>query len=828
MPLRLLMMPLVLFLCMNQLMAASLKGRITDVKGEPLPFASIYLKGTSNGTTSNVEGYYSFELSTGTHLMVCQYVGFQKLEFEINISAGNNIKNITLKTNEKSLKEVVVKNGENLALAVIKKTIKKRSFYNKQIDAFNVNAYIKGNFKLDEIPENTALLSMLGGGGSKKETQEELEKSKGILMLSESVSEVFFKRPEKFKINVLSSRVSGNKNGYGFSEPIFLNLYDNNVEIGSQLTPRGLMSPIAETALLNYKYELLSVYMEDGKLINRIKVIPRRKFEPLFSGIIDIIENEWRLHSVDLIADKDHQLEVVDTVKIKQVFVPVKDLLMVKDQSFLIKLKLMGFGITGNFVNVFSDYQLNYDEGKAFNKYVKEYDEKALKRSINYWDTIRPVPLNPEETADFIKKDSIEKAKPDTVAKEKNTVKSFVFRGFRKRITPKNSISTTAIIGINNFNWNTAEGFNYTYGISYGKKIAEDKRFTSRLLMRYGISNQQFNAKLSSSYYFGKTNKSQLSLSGGRYVFQYNNEEPVNELINSAYTLFYGENYFKFYQAWFGNLKYNYRHVSGLTITNQLKYKLRNPLFNTNLFSFRKNYNAFTENFPVEKIAGMEPAHKALLYKLSIRYQPGRKYIKYPDRIVSTSSKYPTFGTSFCLGIPALGSDVNYSKWNVEMQDDMRLNLWGTFSYKATVGGFLHNTKSYIADYSHFNGNQIILASPYMNSFQLSPYYLNSNTEPFYATLNAEHHFYGMITNKIPLFRRLKWYLVAATNTYYVNGNNNYVEASIGLENIGYKLLRFIRVDAVAGYTNFKNPVYGIRIGINSSVIRLGGGDAED
>nr|MBP6316140.1 carboxypeptidase-like regulatory domain-containing protein [Chitinophagaceae bacterium] len=828
MQLRQLLVFLVLFFCMNQVMAATLKGRITDVKGDPLPFASLYIKGTSSGTTSNVEGYYQFELSKGSHVMICQYVGFQKLQFEIVISDGVQIKNITLQTNEKALKEVVVKNGENLALAVIKKAIKKRSYYNKQIDAFKVNAYIKGNFKLDEIPENLGLLSMLGGGGSKEETKEDLEKSKGILMLSESVSEIYFKRPEKFKINVLSSRVSGNKNGYGFSEPIFLNLYDNNVEIGSQLTPRGLLSPIAETALISYKYELLSVYVEDGKLINRIKVIPRRKFEPLFSGIIDIIENEWRLHSVDLVADKDHQLEVVDTVKIKQVFVPVKDLLMVKDQSFVIKLKLMGFGITGNFVNVFSDYQLNYDESKAFNKYVKEYDEKALKRSIAYWDTIRPVPLNVEETADFIKKDSMEKAKPDTVAKEKNTVKSFVFRGLRKKITERSNISTTPIIGLNNFNWNTAEGFNYTYGINYRKKIGEDQRFSSRLMMRYGASNQQFNAKLAANYFFGKTNKSQVSVSGGRYVFQYNNEEPVNELINSAYTLLYGQNYFKFYQAWFGNVKYTFRHVNGLSITNQFKYQVRNPLFNTNLFSVRKNAISFTENFPVEKIVAMEPSHKAFIYKLSINYQPGRKYIKYPDRIVSTSSKYPTFGTSFTLGIPALGSDINYSKWNVEMQDDMRLNLWGTFSYKATVGGFLHNTKSYMADYTHFNGNQIILASPYMNSFQLSPYYLNSNTEPFYATLHAEHHFYGMITNKIPLFRRLKWYLVAATNTYYVNGNNNYVEASIGLENIGYKLLRFIRVDGVAGYTNFKNPVYGIRIGLNSSVISLGGGAGED
>lgn len=108
----------------------------------------------------------------------------------------------------------------------------------------------------------------------------------------------------------------------------------------------------------------------------------------------------------------------------------------------------------------------------------------------------------------------------------------------------------------------------------------------------------------------------------------------------------------------------------------------------------------------------MEPAHNALIYQLSLSYQPGRKYIKYPDRIIATQSKYPTFKTSISYGIPALGSDVDYSKWFIEMNDDMRLNRWGTFNYRATIGGFLHNTKSYLADYTHFNGNQIILASP--------------------------------------------------------------------------------------------------------------------
>jgi hypothetical protein len=60
---------------------------------------------------------------------------------------------------------------------------------------------------------------------------------------------------------------------------------------------------------------------------------------------------------------------------------------------------------------------------------------------------------------------------------------------------------------------------------------------------------------------------------------------------------------------------------------------------------------------------------------------------------------------------------------------------------------------------------------------------------------------------------------------YYVNQKNNYIEASVGLENIGYKLFRFMRVDGVVGYSNFSSPVYGVRIGVNSSVFQLGSND---
>ena len=815
------------FFVITTLNASTLKGVVTDDKGETLPFASIYLKGTSKGTTTNIDGKYSFEIPLGEQTIVCHYIGFQKIELVINVQGETIIHNFKLSTNSKSLKEITIKNGENLAIPIIKKAIAKRSFYNKEIDAFRANVYCKGNLKLDEVASLGMMQNMLGGGKKGgNEMKKEMEDMKGIVSLSESFSEVYLKQPNKFKVIVRSSKVSGDKNAYGFSDPLFINFYDNNISFGEQLNPRGFVSPIAETALLSYKYELLSAFMEDGKIINRIKVTPKRRFEPLFTGIIEIIENEWRFHTIDLKVEKENQLEVLEMVQVKQIFVPVGNVLMVKDQSFKLKLKMFGFGISGNYVNVYSDYSFEVDAKNTFDKFMKEYDKDALTKPKNYFDDKRPVPLDKDEVADYIKKDSIEIVEAnqkDTIEKHYNSVKKIIFRGLKSPLSKQEKILTTPLIGKQNFNWNTVEGLNYSYGIKYENNINKDKTFSTSLKGRYGFSNQQLNAKLNVNYQFGKTNKTILTLVGGKYVFQYNNAEPVNEIFNSLYTLFNNQNYFKFYQAYFGRIQFQKMFVNGIGLGGYLTYQDRMPLANTNDFSFSENKKVFTENYPVEKANSFESRHQALIFKAQMSYQPGRKYIKYPDRIEAIESKYPTFKIEYWYGMPIANSDVDHSKYKLSMNDDMNLNLWGTFKYNISVGGFMHKNKLSLIDYTHFNGNQILLATPYLNSFQLSPYYANSNTESFYTTINAEHHFNGLLTNKIPLFRRLNWHLVASTNSYYVNQNNNYIEASIGLENIGFKLFRFIRVDGIAGYSNFKTPVYGVRIGFNTGAISFGG-----
>jgi hypothetical protein len=244
-------------------------------------------------------------------------------------------------------------------------------------------------------------------------------------------------------------------------------------------------------------------------------------------------------------------------------------------------------------------------------------------------------------------------------------------------------------------------------------------------------------------------------------------------------------------------------------------YESRMPVENSTDLSFFYKERQFTPNHPYELAAVQFEKHAATVASVTLSYQPGQYYIELPKRKIPIGSKYPTFELQYTKGFPGIfNSTADFDKWKFSVYDDANLKLFGTFKYRLGVGGFLNNRRVDIPDFTHFNGNQTSFTFNYLNSFQLAPYYRYSNTERFYTLLHAEHHFNGLLTNKIPLFNKLKWHLVAGTNTFYVNRNSYYVEAFAGLENI----FKIFRVDFVTATQSEPGRSFGIRVGFGGVI----------
>ena len=812
--------------------AQKIYGTVFNNTGDLLPYASITIKGTSNGASANTKGRFSFTVSPGTYTLVCQHVGYTKQEKTITIK--NDDVEITFILTEQKLKmpEVIVKsNAEDPAYAIIRQAIKKRPYYAKQVNAFNCNLYTKDILKLRKLPNK-----ILGQKIPDQDRKDMLLDSsgKGIIYLGESVAKVHIQQPDKFKMEVISSRVSGN-DGFGFTFPAFISLYNSNVNVfDNRLNPRGFVSPIADGAISMYKFKYLGSFFEDGKEINSIRVTPRRTYEPLFSGIINISDGDWRIHSFDLILTKTAQLEIIDSLQITQIHVPVgNDIWRVKNQLLHFNFKQFGIDAIGNFVSVYTDYEINpkFDK-KFFDRIVIKYDSAVNKKSKAYWDTVRPMPLEPEEKKDYRVRDSIfevqkdsamSKSSIDTLKKQQGKLKplSIFWKGYHRTHYSKSNTYDWGVESlIKGLEYNTIEGVVVNVNAYVEKYL---KKIKTNLIVepnfRYGFNNTHVNAWANiilrtRDWETDKKLKRQTwTISGGKRISQYNKQNPIEPLTNTINTLLWGDNFMKLYENYYGSVGFSKRFESGFRFSINTLYEDRRLLDNTTDFTiFKKRKVNITPNYPVDGVPAQFFAnHQAFIMSIDMSFKPGQKYIQFPNRKASLGSKYPTFGFTYIKGFENIfGSDVNFDKWRFSISDEKNLKLFGQLKYKIGIGGFLNSKKLFLQDFQHFNGNRSLAASEYVNSFQLAPYYINSTYAAFYSYGHLEHHFNGLLTNKIPLFKRLNWNLVAGSNAFYVNKKNNYVEIFAGLENV----LKIFRVDFVAAYTNGKRGIADIRIGV--------------
>ncbi len=84
----------------------TIKGKVTDENGFPLPFVNIYIKGKSVGVITDQEGTFSIEVEDQEGLiLVASFIGFVTKEFEV---AGRTEINLMLKADIADLDEVVV------------------------------------------------------------------------------------------------------------------------------------------------------------------------------------------------------------------------------------------------------------------------------------------------------------------------------------------------------------------------------------------------------------------------------------------------------------------------------------------------------------------------------------------------------------------------------------------------------------------------------------------------------------------------------------------------------------------------------------------------
>ncbi len=811
---------------------AQLTGKITNSKGEILPFANIYLEGTTRGTTANTEGVYFLDIPNGSYRIVFQSIGHIKKIESITIN-GKTVRNMSLDAADVELSEFVIKsNAEDPAYPIIRKAIQNRNYFLNQVKSYSCDVYIKGVQRIADAPKKFMGRDLGDMGGAIDTISRN-----GIIYLAETVSKLNVSGNEK-KEELITSKVSGDDNGFGFNRATLFdfNLYEN---FNNDL-PRKLMSPIAENALNNYRYKLISSSKIDEQTVFKIEVIPLRKEDPTWAGFVYIIDNQWNMYATDVyVTGRSLQNEIVDTVWLKQDFVKLnKDVWRVFNQRLDFKFKLLSFKFKGFFNGVFSNYKLNPEFAKNyFNNELFTAFNATKTNDLTQWESIRPIPLTAEEMKDYHKKDSMQ-----TVHHSKHYIDSIMHKANRFHLsnllfgyTYRNDYKSTKTgfgSALSAVSFNAVQGLNATLPFSFSKEI-KDSMFADTHAnwsvdpsVNYSFGEQKWRGEVKGNFLFNYFKRDNLSFSAGQKVQQFNQNDIISEPWAMIQALYEKRHIYYVYDKIFAKIAYQREITNGLIGKISFEAAKRDPLSISTQYSFQKKDALFDKNEPENPYTttpNIDPnfyTKNALIGNINLMWTPHQKYTTYPWGKLLESATYPIFKLHLQKAF-GNGNQTNYSDYSkfelsIEQQS-LPVGLVGYSEIRAEIGGFLTRKNTSFIDYKHFNGNDLNLANStnYMRGFINLPYYKFSTINNYFM-VNYQHHFEGFILGKIPLIRRLGLKEIARLAYLNTAELGNYAEAGFGIDNIGYGLFRLIRADLSWQYQDGKiNKTPKFLLGIN-------------
>ncbi len=788
---------------------AQISGKVIDDQGSPILGVNIYIENTYIGTTSNVDGVFNLESSPKEGgVLVFQSLGFKS--FKRTLEPREKISDLVVKLVPEaiSLDEVVVlKISEDPAYDIMRKAIAARKSHLERLGSYRADFYSRGLIALDSVPEKILGQEVGDLGGAIDSTRS------GILYLSETFSKLSFRQPDDLIENITASKVSGDNKGFSFNmaRDVDFNLYRNDISIN-----QSILSPLANGAFGTYTFKYEGDFYDDrGHLINKIRVSPKRENDAAFSGHIYIVEDQWAIYSAELTI-RGNQVQIIPlnelTISQSFAFDQERDQWILRTQLLDFDFGLFGFKGGGRFSAVYSHHEFSPDFASSeFGNRILRVDRDANKKDSLFWANNRPIPLTEIESKDYIRKDSIRilrESKPylDSVDQKNNRFKWGIFLNGYNHKNSFDKLNWGFSGPLKRVHFNTVQGANLSPDFYYTRQLDEFRRYWRfSTVANFGLSDNRLRPRASFYYKFNNVNRPFLDISAGNEAVSINRDNPIGQTLNDIYSAF-EKNYLKLFERTFVRVLYGQEWANGLNGTFGLTFEDRKSLFNTTDYvMFPQPRIDYTSNNPLEpdnNSTALFQRHNLFVLAMNFRVVFRQDYLEYPESKYNVNNgEYPTLLFSAKKGFGASVSDYNFGQIQFKIRQELNLGRWGELNYNGFAGRFFDSDQIAFVDYHHFNGNQtVVLNEDSSNeSYNLLDYYRLS-TNKSYAGFHLEHHFNGFIMNRLPLISKLNWQVVGGLHYLKTAKHNPYLEWNVGLENIGFKKLKFLRVDYVQSH----------------------------
>ncbi len=769
----------------------AIKGVIKDEYGQGIPGVRVALENTTYGVPANVQGNYFIEVpEKGTYILTFSMIGFEKKSDTIQVTEKLTYHEITLieKSTELGTVEVYA-DKRDIAKEVIGHVIENKKNLGRLYENYQCSTYIKTSLEKENrfpmlksadslgkqrmnLIESYSITSFQQNSSYHEEVvahHDYAEKANSTVVMS-----VDFSNPD----NLIPNQVV-EYNPYIFFEKVQdgdFDLYQNLIDM-PKVTTKQLVSPVAVNAFLNYKYDLAGVFYENGQKIYEIKVEPRFKEGPLFSGTLFVIDSLWVIKSMDLAvnpAAMDYFKEfriIHDYENIAGNWVPVR-------REFIYSLNDGTDYVMANTRVQHSNYIFNQGfDKKKFANSVMSYQDEAYDRDSLYWVSMRPIQLKPEELQYIHEMDSIQKElnsfeRIDSINAEYNklTIWDFLLNGVGFRNREKGQeiyfaplISQPQFFGFGPYR-HKLSGY-YSKEFENGQKIAVNGEID------YGFKYQDLKGMVGVEYTYLPKHFGSLKVSGGDVYDLVNNYESiVNTGASSNYvrkTFFGVSQRYEIINGLYGRLSYDYSTRIAVPELARAPW----------LDSLMKNVGSDIQAKPFE-------TYTVSIFELELLYRFKQSYIYKKGRKIVIGTEYPELKLNYKIGVPDLfGSDVNFSFLELGASDEITFGTFGKMKWNFLAGSFMGSDVDAIRFIEHkfFRGSDFFFFSNPLKSLQLLDSTLH--TARPYVHAFVIHHFNGAITDKIPLINKTKIELVAGGGLLLIDElNYRHLEFYAGIE----------------------------------------------
>lgn len=848
-----------------QAFAGGIKGVVKSEDGTMLAFASIYVKQLGTGTTTNQDGYYELSMPAGRYEFVFQYMGYESQVHTLDIGSDFTELNVILRTQVIVLQNVTVRAGkEDPAYTIMRKAIAKAKYHTQFVDSYSARVYVKGAGQLKDYPWL-----------AKKALEKEgIEKDR--VFVSESVSEIKYTRPSTFEEKVISIRSDGKDNNtsptnfiFGsFYEPViaetvsplspaafsyykfeFLGTFrDRSYDVSRiRVTPRSRGDNVVEGIIYIVEdwWSIHSLELKTTKLgisidINQIYApVEEKAWMPvsqnfLINGKFFGFEFEYKY----LATVSDYKItmnpelavpdmEVIDDKVAKEQARAIEKKYGKKNQELQERLA-SGKEISGKelkkMVKEYEKQELNREkEPDVISNVTFKIDSGAYKKDSTYWALIRPVPLSAAEQKGYKTTDSLavverKKEEGDTLKRGKNNKAGFqpwdLLLGDFYKISKHSNLA----IDIPQSNFNTVEGFNLIYRLNFGSILQDTNRTRLNIIptFRYAFETKHSSGNLK----FRVRNKNyRLDVEGGRYVKQFNPNEPILPLMNTISTLFFERNWMKIYERDYVDVSYRRTINRKYVVNTTWSWATRREMFNNSNYHIvdRSFIEGYTPNAPVnvEQPNTSFAEHQAFIGTIGVSARPWLKYRIRNGRKFEVDNSTPTLTLDYRKGFnKILGSDINYDLIEAGVKHTFRVGVRGLVFASFKAGAFLTKDSLAFMDYAHFQGNRTaIMTTDPAGSYRLLDYYALSTRDKYFSG-NVYYQFRRFLFTSIPYARMLGVRESIFANYLGTPSSKNYTEVGYAVEGI----LRLFRVEIAAAFRDGQYQTYGVRIGIATNL----------